>query len=228
MYYPFVNCQFCNSLPAFACRRSQCRLAKGCRRPVVLGRADAGGRDVRHLSRRRPRSDHVPPLLYPSTDRMCIFPHQNHSPGRSSWTRRALGSSTGTPHRRRPGEARRSWGGGGVTGGGDLETTVCGRRICQEEKFYHRTHHTQGLGKKKTGAGHGPAGIKKLYRWCWPRPTGRISAEAGSFVLIRYSGPRGRERRREAEMPTGIYLFSNSPYPIVPISERLVPKSLNE
>jgi hypothetical protein len=161
MYYPFVNCQFCNSLPAFACRRSQCRLAKGCRRPVVLGRADAGGRDVRHLSRRRPRSDPVPPLLYPSTDRMCIFPHQNHSPGRSSWTRRALGSSTGTPHRRRPGEARRSWGGGGVTGGGDLETTVCGRRICQEEKFYHRTHHTQGLGKKKTGAGHGPAGIKK-------------------------------------------------------------------
>jgi hypothetical protein len=61
-----------------------------------------------------------------------------------------------------------------VTGGGDLETTVCGRRICQEKKFYHRTHHTQGLGKKKTGAGHGPAGIKKL--WCWPRPTGSLFA----------------------------------------------------
>jgi hypothetical protein len=32
---------------------------------------------------------------------------------------------------------RRRWGGGGVRSGGDLEMTLCDRRICQTEKVYH-------------------------------------------------------------------------------------------
>ena len=50
----------------------------------------------------------------------------------------------------------------------------------------------------------------------------------GRFVLFRYSQPRsiefsffffriGPERRRKAEMPTDLCLFSNSPDPIVPV-----------
>nr|YP_009444631.1 hypothetical chloroplast RF15 [Cenchrus purpureus]YP_009444651.1 hypothetical chloroplast RF15 [Cenchrus purpureus]YP_010953698.1 hypothetical protein RF15 [Cenchrus fungigraminus]YP_010953716.1 hypothetical protein RF15 [Cenchrus fungigraminus]ATU75012.1 hypothetical chloroplast RF15 [Cenchrus purpureus]ATU75033.1 hypothetical chloroplast RF15 [Cenchrus purpureus]WMT12007.1 hypothetical protein RF15 [Cenchrus fungigraminus]WMT12025.1 hypothetical protein RF15 [Cenchrus fungigraminus] len=44
-----------------------------------------------------------------------------------------------------------------------------------------------------------------------------------SWILFRI----GPERRREAEMPTDLCLFSNSPDPIVPVLERPVPKSLN-